>query len=63
MKKILTAKISGKKKILYKANVICLKNKNGDLWVIMNYVKDGLGVKSMSDLVLKEIYGAYGKKN
>ena len=45
------------------ANVICLKNKNGDLWVIMNYVKDGLGVKSMSDLVLKEIYGAYGKKN
>ena len=44
------------------ANVISLKNKNGDLWVIMNYVKDGLGVKNMSDLVLKEIYGAYGKK-
>ena len=45
------------------ANVICLKNKNGDLWVIMKYVKDGLGVKNMSDLVLKEIYGAHEKKN
>ena len=44
------------------ANVICLKNKNGDLWVIMKCVKNGLGVKNMSDLVLKEIYGAYGKK-
>ena len=45
------------------ANVICLKNKNGNLWVNMKYVNDGLGVKNMSDLVLKEIYGAYGKKN
>ena len=45
------------------ANVICLKNKNGDLWVIMKYVKDGLGVKNMSDLLLKEIYGTYEKKN
>ena len=45
------------------ANVICFKNKNGDLWVIMKGVKDGLGVKNMSDLVLKEIYGAHGKKN
>ena len=45
------------------ANVICLKNKNGDLWVIMKGVKDGLGVKNISDLVLKEIYGACGKKN
>ena len=44
------------------ANVICLKNKNGDLWVIMKNVKDGLGVKNISDLVLKEIYGAYEKK-
>ena len=45
------------------AKVICLKNKNGDLWVIMKDVKDGLGVKNMSDLVLKEIYGAYERKN
>ena len=44
------------------ANVICLKNKNGDLWVIMNNVGNGLGVKNISDLVLKEIYGAYKKK-
>ena len=44
------------------AKVVCLKNKNVDLWVIMKDVKDGLGVKNMSDLVLKEIYGAYGKK-
>ena len=45
------------------ATVICLKDKNVDLWVIMKGVKDGLGVKNMSDLVLKEIYGAHGKKN
>ena len=45
------------------AKVICLKNKNGDLWVIMKDVKEGLGVKNKSDLVLKEIYGAYRKKN
>ena len=45
------------------ARVICLKNKNGDLWVIIKGVKDGLGVKNMSDLVLKKIYGAHGKKN
>ena len=44
------------------ANIICLKNKNGDLWVIMKGVKDALGVKNMSDLVLKEICGAHGKK-
>ena len=45
------------------ANVVCLKNKNGDLWVIIKDIKDGLGVKNISDLVLKEIYGAYGKKD
>ena len=45
------------------ANIICLKSKNGDLCVIMKGVKDGLGVKTMSDLVLKEICGAHGKKN
>ena len=44
------------------AKVICLKN-NGDLWVIMKDAKDGLGAKNISILVLKEIYGAYGKKN
>ena len=44
------------------AKVICLKNKNGDLWVIMKDVGNGLGFKIISDLVLKEIYGAYEKK-
>ena len=29
----------------------------------MKNIKDGLGVKNISDLVLKEIYGAYEKKN
>ena len=45
------------------ANVISLKNKNVDLWVIIKDVKDGSGVKNMPDLVWKEIYGAHGKKN
>ena len=44
------------------AKVISLKNKNGDLWVIMKDVKKGLGVKNMSDLVLKKIYGVYKTK-
>ena len=44
------------------AKIICLKDKNVDLWVIMKGVKHGLGVKNMSDLVLKAIYGADGKK-
>ena len=45
------------------AKVISLKNKNDDLWVIMKDVKEGLAVKNMSDLVLKEIYGVYKKRN
>ena len=47
---------------LENAIVICWKNKNGDLWVIMKDFKDGLGVKNMSGLVLREIYGVYEKK-
>ena len=45
------------------AKVISLKNKNGDLWVIMKDLKEGVGVKNMSDLDLKEIYGVYKTKN
>ena len=45
------------------AKVICLRNKSGDLWVIIKDVKNGLGVKNLSDVVLKEIYGVYKKKN
>ena len=37
--------------------------KTGELWVSIKDVGDGLGVKSISDLLLKEIYGTYGKKN
>ena len=44
------------------AKVIYLKDKNGDLWVIMKGVGNGLGVKNISDLVLKEIHGGYKKK-
>ena len=34
-----------------------------DLWVSMKDVGNGLGVKNIFDLVLKEVYGAYEKKN
>ena len=33
-----------------------------ELWVSIKDVGDGLGVKNISDLVLKEIYGIYEKK-
>ena len=46
------------------AGVHCLKiRKTDELWVSMKNVGDGLGVKNISDLVLKEIYGIYEKKN
>ena len=37
--------------------------KTGKLCVSMKNVGDGLGVKNVSELVLKEIYGVYEKKN
>ena len=43
------------------ANVHTIQVKN-DLWVSMKNVGNSLGVKNTSDLVLKEIYGAYEKK-
>ena len=36
--------------------------KTGELWISIKDVGDGLGVKNISDLVLKEIYGIYEKK-
>ena len=42
-----------------KLHTIQVKN---DLLVSTKDVKNGLGVKNISDLVLKEIYGAYEKK-
>ena len=45
------------------ANVHCLKiRKTDELWISMKDVGVGLGVKNISDLVLKEIYGIYGEK-
>ena len=45
------------------AGVHCLKiRKTDELWVGMKDVGVGLGVKSISDLVLKEICGIYEKK-
>ena len=41
----------------------CLKIRETDeLWVSLKNVGAGLGVKNISDLVLKEIYGIYEKK-
>ena len=46
------------------ANVhILIIKKTGKIWVSMKSVHDVLGVKNMSDLVLKEIYGIYETKN
>ena len=45
------------------ANVHCLKIRKADeLWISIKDVGDGLGVKNISDLVLKEIHGIYGEK-
>ena len=43
-----------------KVHTIQVKN---DLWVSMKNVENGLGVKNISDVVLKQMYGAYEKKN
>ena len=37
--------------------------KTGGIWSSMKDVHKGSGVKNMSDLVLKEIYGIYKTKN
>ena len=37
--------------------------KTNEIWVSMKNVYDSLGVKNMSDLVSKEIYGKYERKN
>ena len=39
-----------------------MKKLKNDLWVSIKDVGNGLGVKNISDLVLKEIYGKYEKK-
>ena len=44
-----------------KAKVQTIQVKN-DLWISIKDVGNGLGVKNISDLVLKEMYGKYEKK-
>ena len=45
------------------ANFNCLKIRETDeLWISIKDVGNGLVVKNISDLLLKEIYGIYGKK-
>ena len=36
--------------------------KTGEIWPSLKNVHKGFGVKNMSDLILKEIYGIYGTK-
>ena len=43
-----------------KVHTIQVKNY---IWVSMKDVGNCLGVKNLSDLVLKEVYGKYEKKN
>ena len=38
---------------------ILIIKKPGEIWARMKNVHKGLSVKSMSDLILKEIYGIY----
>ena len=42
-------------------NVLKIRE-TSEIWVSMKDVGDGLGVANISDLVLKEIRGIYGKK-
>ena len=42
---------------------VLMKKKAGEIWASMKNVQDGFGVKNMSDLILKEIYGIYEIKN
>ena len=43
-----------------KVHTIQVKN---DLWISIKDVGNGLGIKNISDLILKEIEGHYEKKN
>ena len=46
------------------ANVVFLTIKTtNEIWVSMKDIGSGIGVKSISDLVLKEIYGICETKN
>ena len=42
-------------------NLLITRNSN-EIWVSIKDVHDSLGIKNMSDLVLKEIYGKHKRK-
>ena len=42
---------------------ILIIRKTGEIWMSMKNVHNGLGIKNISDLVLKEIYGICKTKN
>ena len=42
---------------------ILVIRKTGEIWVNIENVHNGLSVKNISDLILKEIYGIYETKN
>ena len=42
---------------------ILIIKKTGEIWVSMKDIGSGMGVKNISDLVLKEIYGVCETKN
>ena len=42
---------------------ILIIKKTGEIWVSMKNIHNGLGVKNMSDLVLRELYGIFKTKN
>ena len=43
--------------------VMLIIKKTGEIWASMKNVHKGLGVKNMSGLILKEIYGIYETKD
>ena len=46
-----------------KDNVNDWSNKTGEIWASMKNSQDGMGVRNMSDLILKEIYSICRTKN
>ena len=53
--------ISSQRYINAGVNILKIR-KTGELWISIKDIGDGLGVKNISDLVLKEIYGIYEKR-
>ena len=43
-------------------HILIIRN-TGEIWASMKNAQNGLGVKNISDLILKERYGIYETKN